>query len=252
MKRLIILLLSALLLPSAFLEAKRVLYIGDSITDGGWGNSGGGAKPSDKRNHWDLNHIYGHSYMFLCAAHYMAYYPEQEHEFFNRGISGNTLADLEARWKKDAIRIHPDVLSVLIGTNDVGGAIFNGDETFDFDNWESRYRALLDKSLAANPRLKIVLCTPFIAPTGNMRKSDRYELREKWVKECAGRVRRIANDYHATLVPFDDMFADIMQSTPDGKGIYWIWDGIHPTAAGHQRMADLWIKCADQQQLIVQ
>ena len=56
---------------------KRILFIGDSITDGGWGKSGGSAKPSDKRTHWDMNHIYGHGYMFLCAAHYQAEYPER-------------------------------------------------------------------------------------------------------------------------------------------------------------------------------
>lgn len=55
---------------SLLLSAQRVLYIGDSVTDGGWGRSGGSALPSEKRNHSDLNHVYGHSYMMLCAAHY--------------------------------------------------------------------------------------------------------------------------------------------------------------------------------------
>ena len=57
--------------------------------------------------------------MFLCAAHYQAEYPERNYEFFNRGISGNTLTDLEKRWNTDVLALHPDVLSVLIGTNDV-------------------------------------------------------------------------------------------------------------------------------------
>jgi hypothetical protein len=51
-------------------KACRVLFIGDSVTDGGWGRSGGSMKPSNKRNHTDLNHIYGHSFMMLCASHY--------------------------------------------------------------------------------------------------------------------------------------------------------------------------------------
>ena len=111
--------------------AQRVLYIGDSVTDGGWGRSGGSALPSDKRNHWDLNHVYGHSYMMLCAAHYQSLYPYAGLEFFNRGISGNTLADLETRWEQDVVDMHPDVLSVLIGTNDVGEYLKNPASPFD-------------------------------------------------------------------------------------------------------------------------
>lgn len=66
-----------------------------------------------------MNHIYGSGYMYLCASYYQSNYPEQEYQFFNRGISGNTLNDLKNRWKEDALAIHADVVSVLIGTNDV-------------------------------------------------------------------------------------------------------------------------------------
>ena len=70
---------------------RRVLYIGDSITDGGWGRSGGSAKASKDRNQTDLNHVYGHSFMMLCAADYQSQWPDAEWQFWNRGISGNTL-----------------------------------------------------------------------------------------------------------------------------------------------------------------
>ena len=96
----------------------KVLFIGDSITDGNWGNSCGMPTSSDERSQWDMNHIYGSGYMYLCATHYQGNYPEREYEFFNRGISGNTLADLQARWQKDVLDINPDVLSILIGTKD--------------------------------------------------------------------------------------------------------------------------------------
>ena len=57
-------------------------------------------------------------------------------------------------------------------------------------------------------------------------------------------VRQIANDYNAVLVPFDSMFNELQKNQPTEK--YWIWDGIHPTAAGHQRMAELWeSECRD-------
>ena len=48
----------------------RVLFIGDSITDGNWGNACGMPKPTAERSLWDMNHIYGSGYMYLCASHY--------------------------------------------------------------------------------------------------------------------------------------------------------------------------------------
>lgn len=101
-------------------STRRVLYIGDSITDGGWGRSGGSAKASKDRYQADLNHVYGHSYMMLCAAYYQSRWPDAGWTFWNRGISGNTLFQMADRWQADALELKPDVISILIGTNDVG------------------------------------------------------------------------------------------------------------------------------------
>ena len=60
-------------------------------------------KSSGERNHTDLNHIYGHSFMMLCATHYESSQPDANWQFFNRGISGNRIVDLYARIKKDEI-----------------------------------------------------------------------------------------------------------------------------------------------------
>ncbi|MDY2693610.1 MAG: lipase, partial [Prevotella sp.] len=87
---LVVLLLSMIVVA----RGKRVLFIGDSITDGAWGNSKVWNTPSDQRNHKDMNHIYGHGYMMITASHYEALYPEAGWTFWNRGISGNTLDDL--------------------------------------------------------------------------------------------------------------------------------------------------------------
>ena len=108
MKRLILAFIAGLLLVWYPLQAQRVLYIGDSVTDGGWGRSGGNMTPSNQRNLKDLNHIYGHSYMMLCAAHYESTQPYAGLRFFNRGISGNTLDDLKERWQQDVLNLKPD------------------------------------------------------------------------------------------------------------------------------------------------
>lgn len=239
MKKIICLLLLALT-ATTYAGGVKVLFIGDSITDGGWGNSGGSAKSSKNRNHWDMNHIYGHSYMFLCATYYQAKYPERKYQFFNRGISGNTLIDLEKRWEEDAIGLNPDVVSILIGTNDVTTSL--SDDEFDIQKWEATYRSLLDRLIGNNPNIKFVLCTPFAAPTGRLKNSENYSIRAERLQQCTQAVCTIASDYNAHIVRFDTLFDKLLNNQSAEEGAYWIWDGIHPTPAGHKRMADLWIK----------
>ena len=237
MKRLILAFMAGLLLVCYPLQAQRVLYIGDSVTDGGWGRSGGNMTPSNQRNLKDLNHIYGHSYMMLCAAHYESTQPYAGLRFFNRGISGNTLDDLKERWQQDVLDLKPDILSVLIGTNDVWNYIkeHENPDGFDIVGWEALYRNLLNEARTCNPDLKIALGTPFVSKTTPKNQQDLCH-------RLASAVRRIAKDFNAVVMPFDDMFRELQQSHPDGH--YWIWDAVHPTPAGHKRMADLWISKA--------
>ena len=217
-------------------KGMRFLFIGDSITDGGWGRSGGSMMSTEQRNQKDLNHIYGHSYMMLCAARIQSDYPEQQLQFFNRGISGNTLQDLQGRWKTDCLELNPDVVTMLVGTNDVD-LYLNGKAPLDMKKWENDYRQLLDLLRTANPDVKIILGTPFVAQVGRIGSKDNYHQRKALIAECANVVRHIASDYNATLLDYEKMFNELTKQNAS----YWIWDGIHPTAAGHQKMADLWL-----------
>ena len=238
MKRTILSLLLLLTMLSGF-SARRVLYIGDSITDGGWGRSGGSAKASKDRNHSDLNHVYGHSYMMLCAAYYQSQWPDGGWQFWNRGISGNTLYQMAERWQEDALDLKPDVISILIGTNEAGKSISAVEKSgrkatvndFDYATWGKTYRHLLDTTKQVLPNVQLVLCTPFHTPA-------RGAVKCAVIDSLCTIVRQIAKDYEAVLVPFDNMFKELQKAQPTTK--YWIWDGIHPTAAGHQRMAELW------------
>jgi len=220
-------------------NGKCILFIGDSITDGGWGRSGGKMLPSSERNKTDQNHLYGHSYMMLCAARYESDNPARRYRSYNRGISGNSLEDLASRWEEDALALHPDIISILVGTNDVDKYLrTHNDDKFDFEAWEKDYRLLLDRTLQTNPRTRFVLGAPFVAKVGKIGNADNYELRLKIINRCALIVEKIAADYNAIYLPYNEMF---MQLASEAAPSYWIWDGIHPTPAGHQRMADLWL-----------
>ncbi|MCM1078333.1 MAG: SGNH/GDSL hydrolase family protein [Bacteroidales bacterium] len=236
MKKTLIALFLFSCLLSVMAGGRRFLFIGDSITDGGWGRSGGSMTPSDKRNHKDLNHIYGHSFMMLCAARWQSDYPEVETQFFNRGISGNALQDLKERWEKDALSLRPDVVTILVGTNDVS-LYLEGKAPLDFSCWEADYRELLSRLREKNPDVQLILCTPFVAKAGKTGTAEDYARRKALVGQCAQTVRKIASDSGALLLDYEEMFDSLTRKNPS----YWVWDGIHPTAAGHQRMADLWL-----------
>ena len=228
-------------------KACSVLFIGDSVTDGGWGRSGGSMKSSGERNHTDLNHIYGHSFMMLCATHYESSRPDAGWQFFNRGISGNTLAQLADRWQSDALSLKPDVVTILVGINDVYEFMKakkeNPDSAFDFASWEKQYRSLLDSLHGGNSNIKIMIGAPFISNDGKNGKLSNYAEYDSMVSQLAAITKSIAHDYNATFLPFNSMFAQLIAQQP--RPGYWIWDGIHPTPAGHRRMADLWIRAFD-------
>src|ERR1700716_2645203 len=86
-----------------------VLFQGDSITDAG--RDRGVADPNAAR-------ALGSGYPLLVAAAALAAHPDRGLRFYNRGVSGNKVPDLAARWATDTVALAPDVLSILIGVND--------------------------------------------------------------------------------------------------------------------------------------
>ncbi len=208
-----------------FTKDSRILFQGDSITDG---NRGRGTDP---------NHILGHGYAFIIAARYGGHYPERGLSFINRGISGNKVTDLAARWQNDTLDLKPDVLSILIGINDASSVINNRKPAVSAEEFENVYDKLLADTVAALPNVKLVLCEPFILPVGPVKQRwDEYQVE---VKKRQAVVEKLAAKHHATVVHFQKVFDDACQRAPAD---YWIWDGVHPTYSGHQLMADEWVR----------
>ncbi len=150
-----------------------VVLIGDSITDGGRARKGN-----------DYNHTMGQSYAFIVSAILGDQLAERDLTFINRGISGDCVPDLQARWKTDVLDLKPNFLSILVGVNDT---LFpkNGGETVE--QYEQGYDQLLSETLAALPGVKIVLGQPFLLPVGKFKATYAASLAE--VKKAAGRRR---------------------------------------------------------------
>lgn len=203
---------------AAFEKGVRVLFQGDSITDGNRGRS------------LDPNHILGHGYAFIIAAQHGGAFPERQLTFLNRGISGNTVVDLTKRWQADTLDLKPDVLSILIGVNDNSKGVA-------LDQYEKLYDDLLAAARAANPKVRLVLCAPFALPVG--KKKENYETWFAGIKQRQEIVARLAAKYGAALVKFQPVFDAACAKAP---AEYWIWDGVHPTYSGHQLMADEWMR----------
>ena len=211
--------------PAVFRKGARVLFQGDSITDGGRDRSG-----------FLRGRAMGHGYPYIIGANYGGHFPELQLEFLNRGVSGNKVSDLVARWQKDAIALKPDVLSILIGVNDVWHNIGAGKE-IKYDEVEAAYDKLITDSLAALPGLKIVLCEPFILP-GTANK-DRWAQWDEATRKIRQIVAKLGEKHKLPVVRFQKVFDDACKLAP---AEYWLFDGVHPFYAGHQLMADEWVR----------
>lgn len=198
-------------------EEKLLLFQGDSITDGNRMMSPDGL---------------GWGYVQLIADRLHNKLPYNHIRVQNRGISGNRLRDLEIRWQKDCVALQPDYLSILIGINDTW-RMFDQNIPSSINEFETRYRKILEQT-KKQTKAKLVLCTPFVLPD----PPDRTAWREDVEKRVAV-THKLAEEYNAKLVPFDQLFDTAAKSAPC---THWLIDGVHPTKAGYELMADLWMQ----------
>lgn len=202
-----------------------VLFIGDSITDG------------NRTRNDDWNHVLGHGYAQMLAARLWFEHPDCFKMFYNRGISGNTVGDLAARWQTDVIDLKPDVVSILVGINDVHG-IANNQSKQTIEVFETTYRQILDKTRRDLPNVQLVICEPFLLPGSRVDAQP-----ELWQTETRLRqqvAQKLAAEYGAVYVPLQKPFDEALNKAPVSN---WIWDGIHPMPAGHELIARQWLKC---------
>ncbi|WP_437228699.1 SGNH/GDSL hydrolase family protein [Planctomicrobium sp. SH661] len=202
-----------------------ILFQGDSITDAG--------RSRETANEPNLRSTLGGGYAWMAASQVLVDHAPGELKIFNRGISGNKVPDLAARWDVDCLQLKPDVLSILIGVNDVWHRR-NGKYQGTLESYEADYRTLLKRTLDALPNVKLVICEPFILKAG--------AIDDSWSPEFDGFravAKKMSEEFKTVFVPFQAAF-DRAVAYAEPKE--WAGDGVHPSLYGASLMAHEWIK----------
>lgn len=215
----------ALAAPAVKLEkGATILFQGDSITDAG----------RDRKTEGNANHpaMLGRGYPFHLAGQLLTDHAALGLSIYNRGISGNKVPDLEARWQQDCLALKPGILSILIGVNDIWHKL-NGNYDGTPEVYRDGFAALLERTKTALPAVTLVVCEPFVLRCGAVNDSwfPEFETRRTFAEE-------VAKAAGATWVPFQAKFDEAVKAGTEPA--YWAADGVHPTQAGHGLMAKVW------------
>jgi lysophospholipase L1-like esterase len=203
-----------------------ILFQGDSITNVGRNKADEGIPNKQS--------MLGGGYTLFTAASILANHAEKKLEIYNRGVSGNKVFQLAERWDKDCIDLKPNVISILVGVNDFWHTKSKGYEG-TVETYETDYRNLLSHTQKELPGIKIVICEPYIIHGGR-------SLDDTWEPKFAGYrnvTKLLSKEFKCPFVPFQSVFNEALKKAPAN---YWGPDGIHPSLAGAQLMAQTWVK----------
>lgn len=201
----------------------RILFIGDSITDAGRREVG-----ADKL---------GAGYVFFAANLILARNPHLDLTILNSGVSGDTTRSLKWRWERDCIAHNPDVLSLMIGVNDVW---YRHDDPalaikgVDLDEYWDNCRYMLEKARTQCDS-RIILMEPFMFcrdPENPMLADLRGYIRT---------TSLLAAEFDAVLVPLQKHIDRRILTIPPAK---WSDDMIHPHTWAHAWIAEQWLAAA--------
>ena len=203
---------------------KTILFQGDSITDAGRSR--------------DNDALRGIGYPTLVSAELGLKYPG-EYNFINKGISGNRIVDLYARIKCDFINLKPDYLTILIGINDVWHELGckNG---VDNKKFFKVYCDLIEEIKTMLPDIEIFILEPFVLKA-SATKED-WNVFSKETRMRAESAKAVAEKFGLTFIPLQEKFDEAEKKA---EASYWLSDGVHPTAAGHEIIANEVVKALE-------
>lgn len=200
----------------------RILFQGDSITDCG-------------RTRNNDESYKGSGYPHLVMGHLNFENPGQ-YEFYNRGIGGNKIVDIYARMKRDLICLKPDVMSILVGVNDIWHEVEFKDGVTE-EKFEKIYDMLLTEVEEALPGIKIIIMGAFLLKS--TASQAKWDALIEGTKARAKIAQRLAQKHGHIFVDLQARFDEAVAKTPEP---YWTKEGVHPTEAGHELIKRAWLE----------
>ena len=173
----------------------RVVFLGDSITD-----------------YWKLAN----------------YFPGKP--YINRGVDGQTTPEMLVRFRQDVIDLHPGVLVVLAGTNDVAGVTGRTSN----EDIEANYASMAELASAHHIRVIFASLLPVNNYTEDAKESFALRPRERilvlntWLKNYCAKKGLVYLDYFSAVVDDKGMLKRDLSD-----------DGLHPSVSGYKIMAPL-------------
>lgn len=210
-------------------DGMTIVFQGDSITDAG--------RHKEKQ---DANVSYGlgSGYAGMAAAQLLSHQAEKDWTCYNRGISGNKVHQLAARWQEDCLDLKPDVLSILIGVNDFWHTMTH-DYKGTVDVYKEDLSNLLKLTKAALPDVKFIIGEPFSVYGGTAIKPEEWYPAFDGYRKAA---KYVAEEFDAVWIPYQEIFDQALERA----GVeYWCPDGVHPSLAGNYLMAEAWLKALE-------
>ncbi|MGW3009955.1 GDSL-type esterase/lipase family protein [Streptomyces sp. NPDC001219] len=207
-----------------------VMFTGDSITDSRRLESEDGL---------------GFGYPLRIAGEWGLRHPDRPVTWLNSAIAGHKVSDLEPRWQRDVLDARPDVVSILVGVNDMGWHTLDPKgRVIPVAEFTAGYDRLLAPLAEAGTEL--ILIEPFLLPIHGVVEAGAALVgeaeRKEWRTDLNPKiqaVRELADKYGAHLLPADRMFTELATTTgPE----HWAEDGVHPTPAGHAALAAAWLR----------
>jgi lysophospholipase L1-like esterase len=198
-------------------RGEKIVFLGDSITQGGVGKGG---------------------YVTLVKDTLEVKHKDVGAEVIGAGISGNKVPDLQRRVDKDVIAKKPTLVFIYIGINDVWHGEKDPAKGTSPEKYEEGLKEVIKKITDAGAR--VVLCTPSVIGE----KTDGSNANDKKLDEYAEISRRVAKELKVPVCDLRKEFLAYLKEnnpTNKAKGIL-TGDGVHLNADGNRFVAEQVLK----------
>ncbi len=225
MKKILILLF--VVMVSCTSSNKKVVFLGDSITQNAVINS-------DK---------------FKGFISLLGENVGQNTELIGKGIGGDKVSDLLTRYRDDVIKLNPDMVFIYIGINDVWHKYDYGTGT-DIDLYENGLRQIIT-DLKENG-VEVILCTPTVIGenkgeftlVNQFKDIETMEIMNNDLDDYSDIIRKLSREFDTKLLDLRKIFMQyISENNPENKskGVLTT-DGVHLNNIGSKLIADEMIK----------